>query len=749
MKLIWKLAIPQIFIVICFGLISFVVIDSSFISIREQYVRDVIENCFKRVEMDIETSSQEAVKLTSLFVRQPSVIRAYEIALSGNIDDAYSPQSQAARELLRKELAPMLDSYEEQFGEKLQLHLHLPNDRSLVRLWRDKNTTINGQPLDVSDDLSEYRFMIEEVLKSGKKAMGIELGSGGLTIRGVIPVRSPDGKLLGSAEVLRDFQPILDTIMEEGKIEFILYVNKDRIELTATGENPVAIATDMQDPKINPRKGDFVRVTKPKDDVTESLITPELLFKGKSGQVIEHLGPIAFSTLPIIDYEKTQLGVSVYAIDTLSADKLVKTAEIILTIMLAGMAVAPTLVLLLRLRILVTHPINKIKGIIQEIAEDKADLSKQLPSRQKDEIGELAKWFNTLTAKLDGILRERQEMLNKIHIESEKFEAMAHWYGSILDAIPFLVSVKDIDLKWTFINAALEKMIGKNREDVFGLPCSNFGSVICGTDNCAVSNAKKGQMQTRLLHEGASYQVDVEIFKDLYGETTGYIEITQDITRLEQLVKQEAAAKAANQAKSIFLANMSHEIRTPLNAIVGMTSIGKTTADNEQKKYCFSKIEEASTHLLGVINDILDMSKIEAGRFELSLVEFSFENLLRRVVGVINLRVDEKEQKFDVLIDKNIPKNIFADDQRLAQVITNLLSNAVKFTPKNGTITLDTRLIEEINGICTIQVKVTDTGIGISQENQERLFRSFEQAEASTTRKFGGTGLGLAISKGI
>ena len=201
--------------------------------------------------------------------------------------------------------------------------------------------------------------------------------------------------------------------------------------------------------------------------------------------------------------------------------------------------------------------------------------------------------------------------------------------------------------------------------------------------------------------------------------------------------------------KSAFLANMSHEIRTPMNAIIGMTTIGKSTAEIARKDHCFSKIEDASNHLLGVINDILDMSKIEANKFDLSPAEFNFERMLQRVVNVVNFRVEEKKQKFTVHIDRSIPRTLVGDDQRIAQVVTNLLGNAIKFTGEKGSIHLDTRLVGKENDVFNIQFSVTDTGIGISPEQQERIFTSFEQAEVSTTRKYGGTGLGLTISKNI
>jgi signal transduction histidine kinase/CheY-like chemotaxis protein len=215
------------------------------------------------------------------------------------------------------------------------------------------------------------------------------------------------------------------------------------------------------------------------------------------------------------------------------------------------------------------------------------------------------------------------------------------------------------------------------------------------------------------------------------------------------LTRAQNEAEAASRAKSEFLSNMSHEIRTPINAITGMTAIGRTAVNVERKDYAFEKINNASAHLLGVINDILDMSKIEANKLELSCGDFVFERVLKKVVDVNNFRVDEKRQRLIVRIDPAIPRVLTGDDQRLTQVITNLVSNAVKFTPEGGDISIDALAAGEENGIYTIQISVTDSGIGISPGQQARLFTSFQQAEAGTSRKFGGTGLGLAISKRI
>jgi signal transduction histidine kinase len=207
--------------------------------------------------------------------------------------------------------------------------------------------------------------------------------------------------------------------------------------------------------------------------------------------------------------------------------------------------------------------------------------------------------------------------------------------------------------------------------------------------------------------------------------------------------------EAANRAKSVFLANMSHEIRTPLHSIIGMTTIGEAAEDAQRKDYSFSRIKDASAHLLGVINDILDMSKIEAGKFEIDPAEFEFAALIRRVLSVIAYKVGEKGQSLAVETDTGIPKYLIGDDQRLAQVITNLLSNAVKFTDEGGSIGLRSVLESTDGEGFTVRFEVSDNGIGISEEQQARLFQSFQQAENSTSRKFGGTGLGLSISKNI
>ena len=231
-----------------------------------------------------------------------------------------------------------------------------------------------------------------------------------------------------------------------------------------------------------------------------------------------------------------------------------------------------------------------------------------------------------------------------------------------------------------------------------------------------------------------------------YDGRTVHLQHAVDIT---ELVKTNERAQAASRAKSEFLANMSHEIRTPLNAILGMITIAQRSEDNERIQYCLSKVNESSEHLLGVINDILDMSKIESNHFELSTSEVVFERMMNRIVDVMRYKFEEKNIDFVMFNDPNIPYSIYIDEQKLAQVIMNLLSNAIKFTPKNGKIKLSANVESNEGEIFRILLSVEDSGIGISDDQKPRIFKVFSQADNSISRKFGGTGLGLAISKTI
>ncbi|MGE5499372.1 MAG: ATP-binding protein, partial [Syntrophothermus sp.] len=221
--------------------------------------------------------------------------------------------------------------------------------------------------------------------------------------------------------------------------------------------------------------------------------------------------------------------------------------------------------------------------------------------------------------------------------------------------------------------------------------------------------------------------------------------VTERTSQLEEAIK---AAEQATKIKSEFMANMSHEIRTPMNAIIGLTSSAlKTNLDTRQRDY-LEKIEKSSISLLRIINDILDFSKIEAGMLKLEKVEFVFEDILENISNIISARAVKKGLKFLFRVDPEVPYNLTGDPLRLEQILINLCGNAVKFTER-GEIVVSVDVIEKEDKKVRIQFSVKDTGIGIREEDKEKLFEKFSQTDASITRKFGGTGLGLSITKDL
>jgi len=356
---------------------------------------------------------------------------------------------------------------------------------------------------------------------------------------------------------------------------------------------------------------------------------------------------------------------------------------------------------------------------------------------------------------------------------------------SVLDGIGDSVLVVDEHADLVLMNPAAEKMAGAGLTTGSGGNWSSrFGLYLpdrttpCPTAELPLARALRGEpvdhVDLYMRREGEAFgggrwlTATSRPLRDEQGAVHGAVAVFADTTvrrhaeedvralaasleqrvqeRTGQLERAQRAAEAATQAKSEFLANMSHEIRTPMNAILGMSYLALRSDLNPQQHNYVQKVHASAESLLGIINDILDFSKIEAGKLDMETIPFSLGDVVANVVNVLSMKADEKG--LELLLDTplQLPTALVGDPLRLGQVLLNLGSNAVKFTD-SGDVVVAVRVLEHNGVSARLRFEVRDTGIGMSAEQQQRLFQPFTQADTSTSRRYGGTGLGLAISQ--
>jgi PAS domain S-box-containing protein len=368
----------------------------------------------------------------------------------------------------------------------------------------------------------------------------------------------------------------------------------------------------------------------------------------------------------------------------------------------------------------------------------------------------------------DGLIQDITE--KKLALEALK--RAYHYTRNLVEAnLDPLVTIGP-DGTITDVNSATETITGLSREKLIGTDFSNYFT----EPEMARAAYQKGfrvglarDCELELKHvDGHVTPVlyNTSVFRAESGQVIGIIAVARDISRLKQveeelrahrgqlevLVHQRTAqlmvardqAEAASKAKSAFLANMSHEIRTPMNGIIGMTELFRTTRLSKEQLEWLDSIDISTNNLLTIINDVLDLSKIEAGKVDLESIDFNLPNCISEVLKSQKQNIKARGLTAVKHIDREIPTVLMGDPLRLKQVLLNLISNAAKFT-KTGGITISARIQERSATSTTIRFSVADTGIGMKPETADRIFLPFCQADSSTTRKYGGTGLGLAI----
>jgi len=354
-------------------------------------------------------------------------------------------------------------------------------------------------------------------------------------------------------------------------------------------------------------------------------------------------------------------------------------------------------------------------------------------------------------------LEEEQERTAAALAESERF------MRSLIDIIPGMVGYWDVDLRCHFANIAYREWFGKTPEQMRGIRIVDLmGEELFRKNEPFMRAALAGERQdferTLVKADGSTGYTWAHYIPDVAnGRVIGFFVLVSDVTALKQtqlllqesnavLEKRSAEAEAASRAKSAFVANMSHEIRTPMNAVLGLLQLMQTTRLDARQHDYVDKAKGAAQSLLALLNDILDFSKVEAGKLTLDDTPFRLDDLLRNLSVVLASALQRRDVEVLFQLDPGIPRVLRGDGLRLQQVLLNLAGNAIKFTER-GEVVIALKLLEDRPEAVRIGFSVRDTGIGIAADVLPRLFGAFEQADASTTRRFGGSGLGLAISR--
>ena len=486
-----------------------------------------------------------------------------------------------------------------------------------------------------------------------------------------------------------------------------------------------------------------------------------------SENVLEHRIPLIHEQ----DGQKNDLGVLILVTD-LQAEWQDMVRQIVATFVINLLVILLVVVLSgLIYHLVVRRRLQVLANELQAITPEDLRQTAVVPAGPlRDEFDELAAAVIALKATGGQALREADE-------KTQQMQASSRLLDSIVENIPNMIFLKRAaDLRFVLFNRAGEELLGFERNELLGRNDYDFFPARQAEwftsrdrqvlESTAVHDIPEEVITTRLGDTLVLHTKKLAL-RDSQGRVEYLLGISEDITQrkrideeleyhrshLEKIVEERTqelsaakdAAETANIAKSAFLGNMSHEIRTPMNAILGMVHLLKRSNVTQEQAHRLGKIDTAAHHLLAVLNDILDLSKIEAGKYQIEHAPVVPGDVLNAVATIIADRARAKDLQLRIEYD-DFPPELYGDPTRLQQALLNYATNAVKFT-EAGSVTLRARVQEQADDAVTLRFEVRDTGIGITPETLSRLFAAFEQADNSITRKYGGTGLGLAITR--
>jgi methyl-accepting chemotaxis protein len=505
-KLRGKLLLPLFISLLILGVSMYAIINNGLQRLSSEFVAQIGQGKVMEIDAAMEMAAGQALSVTSLFTGLDIVHQAYAVALSGNLNDEADPRHQEARVLLRRELEQLLAGYEAFLGQRIKIHFHLPNGRSLVRLWRDHNFRRDGEWIDISDDISAFRRTVMEVNQNRRMVQGLEIGVGGFDIRTVLPLTSPTGDHLGSVEMLVEFDPILRAATSGEDQDLLLFMNAEFAQ----------IAQRLQDRAKHPLVGEnFIQVKGAESEDTNRLVSADLLGRAKTGLHVGIEGSQALIAFPIRDYGDRQIGVMVYVLNIAREQALIQHQNRLLLGLMLAVLVVFVAISQVTVRSAILKPMHRLLAFSREVGT--GNLDDRLGLTNTDEIGELGRAMEDMQARLREIVAKVKAASDNVASGGEQLSASAEQMSQ--GTAEQAASVEEV-------SSSMEQMTANIRQNA-----DNAAQ----TEKIALSAAREAQ------EGGKAVAQTVSAMKQIAEK----IAIIEEIARQTNLLALNAAIEAA------------------------------------------------------------------------------------------------------------------------------------------------------------------------------------------------------------